>query len=162
MIKKVFIDWVNESYLKVNSKEFKDLKKWAYEYVNDNNDGFNNVKDASHYLDWFFDIYSKVKKEMILYRIIYLDKKSELDIKNIGLYFTDDSNNFDSNFIENLGFTKSDIESGKFYIIKIKIDRDGIDWQNTITTRLAHPNENEFTLKKKSKYKVISIKKWKG
>jgi hypothetical protein len=160
IIKTTLNEFLNETYKTTYDKEFKSFKEWAYEYAKDNAQGFNNVDDAIEYLNWFFEVYENVPQEMTLYRILYLEKKSDLNRKIIGLHFTDNNKNFDNGFLQNLGFSRSEIDSSKFYIITINVNRNDIDWENTVATRLQHPYEDEYTLKRTAKYKISSIEKW--
>lgn len=155
-----YIHPLSESYKTPGNSDYNSFKEWAYGEAGNGAPGFNNMEDAIEYLDWFFGQYENIPKVLTLYRILQLEEPSELNKDHIGLYFTDDKDNFTTNFLQSLGFTRSDINKGNFHIVTIEVDRNEINWENTITTRLRHPYEDEYTLKKDAKYSIVSIDKW--
>lgn len=146
---------INE-YLNENNS-FNELKEWSYEYVKKNTEGFNSYEDGVDYLDWFFEILDSLPSKLNLYRILQVDNKSDINKKTIGYHFTDNKNNFDDGFLQSLGFSRSEIQDKNFFIVTILIDKNQIDFRNTITTRLSHPYEDEYTIKDNANYQIIGI-----
>lgn len=95
-----------------------------------------------------------------LYRILQVDNKKFINKQKLGIHFTDDKSNFDDGFLQSLGFSRGEIEEKKFYIVTIQIDKELIDFENTIATRLSHPYEDEYTINKDANYKITSIEQF--
>lgn len=149
-----------ENKINENLTELNDIKEWAYQYVNNHSEGFNSTEDAIEYLDWFFENYINKSDKLKLYRILQVDNKKYINSKNLGIHFTDNIECFSENFLQNLGFTRSDIREKDFYIVTIEINIKDIDWKYTIITRLNHPYEEEITINKNSNFNILSVKKW--
>ncbi len=141
---------------------FDDIKKWAYEYVKGNYEGFNTLDDAIEYLGDFFEhVYAEIMKNdnVKLYRVILVNNIKDINKKNIGIHTVLDVKVlYDSDFLEDIGidnYTEDDVE---LYIIEILTTIDNINWEHTIDTRLRFPQEMEITLKDNWKGKVKILK----
>lgn len=150
-------EYLNENM--INS--FNDLKEWSYKYVKTNAEGFNSSEDAIEYLDWFLGIVDTLPSKLKLYRILQVDNKSDINKKTLGVHFTDNKDNFTDGFLQSLGFSRGDIQDKNFFIVTILIDKEQIDFKNTITTRLSFPYEDEYTLKDNANYEITNIEKFK-
>ena len=153
-------EYLNEQFITTYGKQYNSFREWAYEYAKTNTEGFNSYEDTIEYLDWFIDVMDKLPKNMTLYRILQVGKRSDINKKNLGKHFTDNKDNFDDGFLQSLGFSGSEIQEKKFYIVTILIDKSQIDFENTVATRLTHPYEDEYTLKENAAYKIIEVKQF--
>lgn len=139
---------------------FEELKTWTIDYVERGNHGFNTDEDAKIYLDEFLFPYIKNLPDVLtLYRIILVDKQSNINRKQIGKHFTDSKSLlYDISFLRNLGFSADEVENANFYIITIEIGKENIDMINTISARIYHPQEEEIYVNTMD-YKIIGINK---
>lgn len=138
------------------------IREWAYDYIQDNHEGFNELEDAIDYLDWFFEsIYpTLLKDEIILYRIVALYDIKDLDESDLGIHYTleyDPNNLQDYVFYEYIGLSDID-EDQDLYLIEVKVNKNDIDLEGTIINRLSFPREEEITLKNKANPEIINIK----
>jgi len=157
---KNFKQLVNEQFTTSYGKSFNSIQDWAYEYAKTNTEGFNSYEETVDYLDWFFKIINDLPNSINLYRILQVDKRSDINKKNLGKHFTDNKDNFNDGFLQSLGFSRGEIQEKKFYIVTIAIDKTQIDFENTIATRLTHPYEDEYTLKENANYKIIEVEQF--
>lgn len=153
-------EYLNEQFTTSYGKQYNSFREWAYEYAKTNTEGFNSYEDTIEYLDWFIDVINKLPTNVRLYRILQVDKRSDINKKNLGKHFTDNKDNFDDGFLQSLGFSRGEIQEKKFYIVTILIDKNQIDFENTVATRLTHPYEDEYTLKENAIYKIIEVEQF--
>ncbi len=160
IVRKTIKEILNEQFTTYHGKEYNSFREWAYDYAKTNTEGFNSYEDAVEYLDWFIDVIDKLPTNVTLYRILQVDKRSDINKKNLGKHFTDNKDNFDDGFLQSLGFSRSEIQEKKFYIVTILINKNQIDFANTVATRLTHPYEDEYTLKDNAAYKIIEVEQF--
>jgi len=158
-LNEAYNNFIDAIYI-TDGEEYNSFRDWAYEYAETNYEGFNSDEEAIEYLDWFFELIDKLPSSIKLYRILQADKKSDINKQSLGIHFTDNKDNFDDGFLQSLGFSRSDIQDRNFYIVTIKIDKNQIDFKTTITTRLSHPYEDEYTLNKNAVYTIINVEQF--
>jgi len=158
---KKYLQFIKESFITSYGKKYNNIKEWAYDYAKEHHDGFNNYEDAIEELNYIFDEIDNLPEYVNLYRILQVNKKSDIDRKNLGRHFILDKKLFyDEGFLNSIGFSKGDIEGNNFYIITININKNDIDFENTIACRLDHPREYEYTISN-TNYKINKIEKFK-
>ncbi len=101
-------------------------------------------------------IYSlkQLPNEIILYRIIVADSKSDIDLNEIGSHYSMDKYSLIDSHSYLTGY------GDNYFLIKVKAPKKLIDKNETILNNILYPNEKEITLKNKGRgVEVISIKK---
>jgi hypothetical protein len=101
-------------------------------------------------------IYSlkQLPNEIILYRIIVADRKSDIDLSEIGSHYSMDKYSLIDSHSYLTGY------GDNYFLIKVKAPKKLIDKNETILNNILYPNEKEITLKNKGRgVEVISIKK---
>jgi hypothetical protein len=94
--------------------------------------------------------------KITLYRIIFADNISDINKEELGAHYSIskkdllDSHSYASGY----GVHK--------FLFTVEVNKDMVDFVDTISNNILYPNENEITLKNKGKgIKIISIKKLK-
>jgi len=120
--------------------------------------GFSDEYSAQSHLDHILDILDNLPEEVTLYRVIFLDSKSELNkVKPGAHYVLNKESLLRNHYLMDIVLSHSKGE--KPYLITIKIDRSKIDISTTIDNNLRYPNEEEISLKNKgSGAKIVNIK----
>ncbi len=138
IIKKVLKEFtVNKSSL------IHDLQVMDYDYE-------DAQEELKKHIDWF----KSLPKEMMLYRIVYVDDESDINLKEPGSHYSLNKDELVENHQYAIGY-------GEYkYLITVTAKKSLFDAQETISNNILYPNEMEITLKNKGKgTKVISIEK---
>jgi len=138
IIKKVLKEFtVNKSSL------MHDLQVMDYDYE-------DAQEELKKHIDWF----KSLPKEMMLYRIVYVDDESDINLKEPGSHYSLNKDELVENHQYVIGY-------GEYkYLITVTAKKSLFDAQETISNNILYPNEMEITLKNKGKgTKVISIEK---
>ncbi len=120
--------------------------------------GFSDEYSAQEYLDHILDLLDDLPEEVLLYRVVYLDSKSDLNKIKPGTHYVLNKESLLKNHYL-LDIVSSHSGGEKPYLITIKVNRDKIDKSMTIDNNLRYPNEEEISLKNKgSGSKIIGLK----
>jgi hypothetical protein len=111
-----------------------------------------SLEDAKDELQYHIDWFKSLPNQLILYRIIYIDGKDNINMKEPGSHYSMDKENL-------VNFHEYAIGIGdEKYLLTVVADKSLIDAQTTISNNILYPNEKEITLKKKGKgVKIIKI-----
>lgn len=113
-----------------------------------------NKSEAEEVLEDIINNIKKLPNEIKLYRIIRVDNKEDIDLKNPGSHYSKSK----SDLLSSHSF--ADGVGDNAYLITILSPKKLIDIEQTIFNNVLYPNENEITLKNKGKgVKIISVKK---
>jgi hypothetical protein len=79
--------------------------------------------------------------EIILYRIIRVDSKDEIDTESIGSHFSREKEDLlmSHDYVTGVG--------NRYYLITVLAKKRQVDVEETITKNILYPNEQEITLK---------------
>lgn len=116
------------------------------------NDLISNLKDI------------KKHDEIILYRLIWIKDKENIDIKKLGNHYVGSLNSFDNEWISNLypfyhRENEPDIEND-LWLVTILVPTEDIDYKATLVKNIKFPYEEEIQLKNNSNIKIIDISKY--
>jgi hypothetical protein len=106
------------------------------------------TEELQSHIEWF----KSLPNEMTLYRIVFADDESEIDLKQPGTHYSHDKKGLIDSHVHASGH-------GEFkYLITVKVKKSLFDAQETISNNILYPNEQEISLKNKGKgAKVISV-----
>jgi hypothetical protein len=113
--------------------------------------GFDDEHSAENHLNHIINIIKKLPQEVILYRLVFLKKISDLNKLKLGTHYVLNKksllrNHYDSFMYDMVSSHSSDENP---YLITIKIDKSKIDKDLTIDNNMRYPNEQEISLKNK-------------
>lgn len=92
--------------------------------------------------------------EIILYRIVVADNKSDINLEQVGSHYSMDKNSLLDSHSYITGYGEN------YFLLKVKASKKLIDKNETILNNILYPNEKEITLKNKGRgIEVLSIKK---
>ena len=101
--------------------------------------------------DEILDLINFVKdlpKNIVLYRIIFVDKEDMINMEKPGTHYSMDKSELLKNHYTTLGTS----EFGKeCFLITVLADKNLVDVERTIANNILHPDEKEVTLKKGGK-----------
>lgn len=143
LIKRVLTEEVGRMLeMKINRKSLlHDLQVMDY-----NHD--DAVEILNHHIEWF----QSLPNELKLYRIIYVDDESEINMKQPGKHYSIDYKNLTMyhEFVTGYGEKK--------FLITVLANKSMVDVQDTISNNILYPNEMEITLKQNGRgAKIIKI-----
>ena len=136
-------------------------KSEIYDYIKDHMQGFGYDEEdiGKDEYEMFFKLknkMNKLKKSLDLYRILYLPNIEYFKHKQIGHHFVLDYKIFsDDEFRASVDIPEY---NDNLYIVHVKVDKDEIDFENTILQNLAYPHEKEILLHNENPSNFISIK----
>lgn len=124
--------------------------------------GFDDEYSAEEHLKHIISIIKKLPQEVILYRLVFLKKMSDLNKLKPGTHYVLNKKsllrNHYSDFMYDMVSSHSNEENP--YLITIKVDKSKIDKELTIDNNMRYPNEQEISLKNKgSGATIIKIEK---
>lgn len=100
------------------------------------------------------DYLKNLPDEIILYRIVVADSKSDINLEQVGSHYSMDKNSLLDSHSYVTGYGEN------YFLLKVKASKKLIDKNETILNNILYPNEKEITLKNKGRgIEVISIKK---
>jgi hypothetical protein len=100
---------------------------------------------------------NKLPTQLILYRIICVDTKEEINTKVVGSHYSLNRDNLTTNHYRR-GSVAGDCRGEKVYLLTVTSDKTNIDIMETLSNNILFPHEEEITLKNKGQgVKVISI-----
>lgn len=100
---------------------------------------------------------NKLPSQLILYRIICVDSKEEINTSVVGSHYSLDKNNLKSNHYGR-GSIAGDCRGEKVYLLTVSSPKTNLDVMETLSNNILYPNEKEMTLKNKGQdVKVLSI-----
>jgi len=124
---------------------------YTYDEINDRLDEFVNA-------DFPFGL-NNIPDPVILYRLLNVKNKEDIDKNNLGIHFVGDSGLFDdSDFLYSASILSGNDEILNWYIVTIETTEDNIDIDSTLGNRAEYPYEYEYTIKNDIDLKIIDIK----
>ena len=130
---------IKESYVKLSEDNTDNLLGCLYEM------GFDN-DDALYELNNITDNYDKLPNTLTLYRIVFSDSEDEIDRQYPGSHYSMNKKNLmDSHY----GSLRYSSYGENPYLIKVKVQKQLIDFYESIKNNILYPNEQEITLKNK-------------
>ena len=130
---------IQESYVRLTEDNTDNLLGYLYEM------GFEN-DDALYQLNDLTDFYDNLPNTVVLYRIVFADSDEEIDTQYPGNHYSMDKRNLmDSHY----GSLRDSSYGEKPYMIKVKVQKQLIDYYESIKNNILYPNEQEITLKNK-------------
>ncbi len=152
---------------KIDVKNYVDVQKYsAKQYVGEYGfEAFNYEEDAVNFLEEYLETdfpygLNNVPKYVKLYRVLFISSEKNINKTQLGLHFMPDKNLIDSDFLFSIDGEQYDWEETPPYLIEVLVDRDEINWEHTISSKMSFPYEHEITMKSKTpKLQITSIKK---
>ena len=96
-------------------------------------------------------------EEIKLYRIINVDDKSDINLKQLGSHYSHSK----KDLLDSHTFAAG--HGDKKFLITVNAKKSQIDLFSTLENNILYPNEQEITLKNKGKgVEIVSIKEIKG
>jgi len=98
---------------------------------------------------------------IILYRVVYIKSKDELNKNNFGHHYVSDIEDFHEEMLDylyqNARKLDKSLEEEDVYLIEIETPTSNIDYYETMRTFALHPFENEVTIKDDTQIKLKNI-----
>lgn len=101
------------------------------------------------------DIMNYIRNNNILYRVIAVENKEDIDTDNLGKHYTISKDRIDDMFLDQIGI---DLDS-PMYLVSVEVDKSNIDVEKTIKKVTEWSHEDEVLLKDDSNVKIINIEK---
>lgn len=109
-------------------------------------------EDAEYELDNLIKWFQSLPNPLELYRIIYVDSETEINVKQPGSHYSVSKEDLLESHTYSSGY--GDLK----YLITVSASKSLVDVQDTLSNNILYPNEREVTLKNKGKgAKVISL-----
>lgn len=142
---------------KINKKKFSEFVDYGLKT------GFDNEDSVINHIEYLVDLFNDLSDPIILYRLIFLGKKSDLKKEKPGSHYVLDKRKLLTNHYDEMLYDYSEFEDSKPYILTIETPKNRIDFDLTISNNLAYPHEEEITLKDKGEgVKIISLELFKN
>ena len=140
---------LNENYVRFSDDVYSTLLD---DYKNVGLEGDDAILD----LDNLISSYENLPNSMILYRLVFSDSQEEIDTQYPGYHYTRKKKDLlDNHYFQSY----RDSSTGETpYIIKVRIQKQMIDFYESIKNNILYPGEKEITLKDKGfGSKIIEI-----
>jgi len=144
LIKHILREEFNLNEFKINRKSLlHDLQVMDY-----------SLEDAEDELEYHIKWFKSLPNELTLYRMIYVDNKDDINMKEPGSHYSMDKENL-------VNFHDYAIGIGdEKYLLTVVANKSLIDAQATISNNILYPNEKEITLNKRGRgVKIVKIDK---
>jgi hypothetical protein len=130
---------LDENYVRLTEDNTDNLLGYLYEM------GFEN-DDAMYELNSITDYYDNLPETLTLYRIVFADTEEEVDTQYPGSHYVINYKNLlDSHY----GSLRDSSYGSEPFVIKVKVQKQLIDFYESIKNNILYPNEEEITLKNK-------------
>lgn len=111
-----------------------------------------NQEDAEEELNNLIGWFKSLPNTLELYRIIYVDNETEINVKQPGSHYSVSKDELLSSHTYTSGY--GDLK----YLVTVSASKSLVDIQDTLSNNILYPNEIEVTLRNKGKgSKVISL-----
>jgi hypothetical protein len=130
---------LSETFIKLTEDNTDNLLGYLYEM------GFEN-DDAMYELNNITDFYDNLPNTLILYRIVFADTEEEVDTQYPGNHYSMNKKNLIDSHYNSL---RDSSYGSKPFVIKVKVQKQLIDFYESIKNNILYPNEEEVTLKNK-------------
>lgn len=145
--------------------DFSSVKKWIinsrlddivneegddldYSYIGQNG---SSLEDLIKEYMWFFINFSE-KKEITIYRLLRLNTIDDLELNDIGEYWS-----FDKSGVGDYGSGRRKFKGESKFILTGLTNPKNIDWEDGFRHYLNYPSEQECELKSGTRVKIIAI-----
>jgi len=113
-----------------------------------------DLKTAKSDLKDLINWYKSLPNELILYRIVNVDDKNQINLKKLGSHYSYDKLGLSSSHSFVTGY------GDKKYLITVRANKSMIDVTETLSNNILYPSEKEITLKDKGKgVEILSVRK---
>lgn len=130
---------LDESYIRLSGDNTDNLLGYLYEMGFDNDDALYQLNDLTDY-------YDMIPERLTLYRLVFADSEEEIDKQYPGNHYSlRKSHLLDSHYTS----LRDSSYGENCYLIKVKAQKNMIDFYDTIKNNILYPNEQEVTLKNK-------------
>jgi hypothetical protein len=130
---------LSETFIKLTEDNTDNLLGYLYEM------GFEN-DDAMYELNNITDFYDNLPNTLILYRIVFADSEDEIDTQYPGNHYSMNKKNLIDSHYNSL---RDNSYGSNPFVIKVKVQKQLIDFYESIKNNILYPNEEEVTLKNK-------------
>jgi hypothetical protein len=130
---------LSETFIKLTEDNTDNLLGYLYEM------GFEN-DDAMYELNNITDFYDNLPNTLILYRVVFSDSEDEIDTQYPGNHYSMNKKNLIDSHYNSL---RDSSYGSKPFVIKVKVQKQLIDFYESIKNNILYPNEEEVTLKNK-------------
>jgi len=130
---------INESFVRLSEKEIEDL------YSSLNEMGFVG-EDVEYELNNLIDYYDNLPSTLKLYRIVFSNSIDDIDTQYPGYHYSNNKKNLINNHYDSL---RDSSYGDNPYLIEVKVEKQMIDYYESIKNNILYPNEEEITLKNK-------------
>lgn len=140
---------MNENYVRVTDKQNSELIEYFMSMGLDRESAIGELIDLMSY-------YENLPNTITLYRLIFSDTKEEIDTQYPGFHFTRKMKDLlDNHYFQS--YRDSSYGENPF-IIKVKVQKQMIDFYESMKNNILYPGEKEITLKDKGfGAKIIEI-----
>jgi hypothetical protein len=130
---------LGEGYIRLSEDNTDNLLGCLYEM------GFDN-DEAMYELNHLTDFYDNLPEMLTLYRVVFADDEKSIDLQYPGSHYSMNKRNLiDSHY----GSLNDSSYGSKGYLITVKVQKQLIDFYESIKNNILYPNEQEITLKNK-------------
>jgi len=103
--------------------------------------------------------FKNIPDVILLYRFLLINDGVKIDETKIGIHFVADKSIIDDDWLYDIGVRDVN-ENSIGYILTCRINRDSIDFKNTIKNNIFYWSECEFTLYGNSNVVIINKEKY--
>jgi hypothetical protein len=157
--------WLNEKFLLDPPLDMKKLRIGSNEqpninenYVRFSDDVYSSLIDvyntigvdsdsAKNELDEIISYYEKLPNNMTLYRLVFSDSEEQIDRQYPGYHYTRSKKDLlDNHYYQSY---RDSSQGENPYILKVKVQKQMVDFYDSIKNNILYPGEKEITLKDK-------------
>ena len=127
--------------------------------VEEENDYDADEGRALHYASDLNHVLNKLKNFPVnteLYRYLYLPEDEKFNESDIGDCYVSDIKDMDDPFFQSIDQGYPDDDNG--YVVKVEVNKNDIDFEQTLVQNLEYSLESEIRLKENSNPKIVWIK----
>jgi hypothetical protein len=161
-------EYLNEQQMlreNLDLSTFDNAKKWVIsqqidDVVNEDGDDLDydyravNGMDVEELIYEYVSKYNNVKNEdfIEIYRLIRLDNINQLELDNIGEYWS-----FEETGVGDYGSGRREFKGNKKFVLTGLVEPSNIDWEHGFYSFLFYPDQDECALKAGTNVKITEI-----
>lgn len=129
---------VNENYVRFSDDVYSSLID-VYNTIGVDSDSGKNE------LDEIISYYEKLPNSMTLYRLVFSDSEEQIDKQYLGYHYTRSKKDLlDNHYYQSY---RDSSQGENPYILKVKVQKQMVDFYDSIKNNILYPGEKEITLK---------------
>jgi hypothetical protein len=129
---------VNENYVRFSDDVYSSLID-VYNTIGVDSDSAKNE------LDEIISYYEKLPNSMTLYRLVFSDSEEQIDKQYPGYHYTRSKKDLlDNHYYQSY---RDSSQGENPYILKVKVQKQMVDFYDSIKNNILYPGEKEITLK---------------